>query len=135
MMAFDSSLNEDVTRTRINNIIVPGRKKKVFRVKYTNKLKGALGETDLEKGTIRINKAAHKRKNTKLYRSAGGHKKRYPELADTKYHEFMHVKHPKMWEKTIRKKTRKFIKRATKKQKQKLYRKDSIVQNFSTEHK
>ncbi len=126
-MSYNSSINEDVTRTKINRVVVPGKKRKVFRVRTNNKLKGAYAETDLEKGTITINRRKHKTDPL--------HKKRYPEMADTKIHEFMHAEHPKMHEKTVRKLTRKKLKRMSKKQKGRIYSKNTVVVNNNYEHK
>ncbi len=49
--------------------------------------------------------------------------KKYPELADTIYHEELHRKNPKLTEKQVYKKTSQAMKRLGKKAKQKLYSK------------
>jgi len=64
--------------------------KKKLKFKTDNRM-GWLGEYNEKKHTIKINKKRHK-----------GDKK---ELASTIKHELMHAKHPKMWEKTVYKKT------------------------------
>lgn len=51
-----------------------------------------MGDADKNTGKIRINLSHKKHKDKK-------------ELASTIKHELMHIKHPKMWEKTVYKKT------------------------------
>ncbi len=72
-------------------------KKKKPKIQVNNKLKGALGASEFKgkkpTGKIEINVKKHK-----------GDKK---ELASTVKHELMHVKHPKMTEKEVYKRTRK----------------------------
>lgn len=80
------------------------------------------GETDTNKKTIKINKNLSKKKPThKRPITKKAHK--YPEVADTIYHEIYHSKHPKATEKTTYKKTRFAMKKLGKKAKQKLYAK------------
>jgi hypothetical protein len=64
------------------------------------------GETDINKKTIRINKKASKKKST---------------IIDTIHHEEMHIKHPKMSEKTVRIETKNKLKRMAENKKNKLY--------------
>lgn len=94
------------------------RKKYKFVVDNRLKFKGQpiFGETDDKKRIIKINKKLSKKKTKK---KLNAHK--YPELADTIYHENLHAKHPKMTEKIAYKKTHKAIKKMDKKGKQKLY--------------
>lgn len=66
------------------------------------------GETDLEKKTVRINKS--KKKN-----------KKPGDILDTIVHEKMHIRHPKKLERTVRKETKKVIKKMGKKLKAKHY--------------
>lgn len=80
---------------------------KTYKRKVDNKMR-SYGDTDYEKKTVRINKS--KKKN-----------KRPGEVLDTIVHEKMHVQHPKMWEKTVRKKTKKVVKTMGKKIKSKAY--------------
>lgn len=82
------------------------------KFKKDNKMR-AFGETNLDTRTIKINK--------KLIKKNPDHKKRYPELADTIYHETLHLKHQKMTEREVRNKTTRDIKKMSKKQKAKLY--------------
>ena len=92
-------------------------RRKVFGIKriVDNKLKDAYGES--EGNVIRINKKAHKRMDLKrVNRNPQGTES----LVDTMVHEEMHVKHPKMHEKTVRKKAKMVVKRLTQKQKAKL---------------
>lgn len=74
------------------------KKYKGFKVKVDNNMRD-FGETDLEKKTIRINRKKSLKK--------GGHK----ELKDTLIHEKLHAKHPKMHEKTVRRKTKRKLKK------------------------
>lgn len=116
-MSYNSSINEEVTRTRINGVF--NSLKKRFRIKRDNSLKGAYGETDYGKKIIRINVKKHKKKRKP--------KKNYPELADTILHEINHVKYPKKNEKQIKKMTKKKIKRISKKQRSKLYNSKTLI--------
>ena len=118
-MSYNSSQNEDVTRTRINGVLGPKRRKK-FTIKTDNRLKGAYAETDLDRGTIKINRKRHRTKPL--------HKRRYPEIADTIYHESLHVQHPKMTEREVRKRTHRAMKRMSKKKKAALYSTQHIYQ-------
>ncbi len=67
------------------------------KISINNKLKGALGQMDTKTNKIQINVKKHK-KNGKLDKA---------ELASTIKHELMHVKHPKMTEKEVYKRTAK----------------------------
>lgn len=79
-----------------------------------NKLKSAYGETNTETKTIRINKKAHKRMDLKrINRNPNGTES----LVDTIVHEEMHANHPKMHERTVRKKAKKVVQRLSQKQK------------------
>jgi hypothetical protein len=71
---------------------------KGYRFKKDNKMRGAYGDWDGDKKIVRINKKLHK-----------NNKKR---LANTIIHEKMHINHPKMWEKTVAKKTSRIIKKS-----------------------
>lgn len=75
-----------------------------------NKMRGAYGETDFDKKLIRINKKRHAKgkvhdKRTKKNKNGSA------SMIDTIVHEEMHMKHPKMHEKTVRKLTPKVVKR------------------------
>lgn len=84
---------------------------KPYKRSVNNKLR-VLGVTDTSKRTIKINKT----RNKKAGRG---------ELIDTIAHEEMHAKHPRMHEKTIRRKTPKAVKRMKKNTKQKMYKRYS----------
>ena len=71
------------------------------------------GSFDPNTGIIRINK----RKNKKS--------KKRGELIDTIVHEEMHARHPKMYEKTVRKKTVQLLKKMSRNRKNRLYSKYS----------
>ncbi len=90
------------------------------KFKVNNKLRGAFGETDLNTGTITINKKMHAaaKKNPKKY----GLSKKETTILNTIVHENMHVKHPKMHEKTVRKLTKKKVAHMTPTAKKKAYR-------------
>lgn len=122
-MSYNSSQNSDVTKTKIDDIMNLNK----FRVKVNNRMKGSYAETDFDKRTVTINKKRHRTKPL--------HKKRYAEIADTIRHEKFHIEHPKMTEKVVRKRTGKWIKKASKKQKQKLYSTTTIYKNNSTQYK
>lgn len=83
--------------------------------KVNNKLRGAYGETDLDKGQIVINKKAHKRKGK--YNIP----KQDDSLINTIAHEEIHAVRPKMTERQVRKKTRTMLKVMHTRHKQKLY--------------
>lgn len=78
-----------------------------YKVKIDNKMR-AFGDTDFQKKLIRINKR-------KSLKSGPG------ELLDTIKHELTHAKHPKMGEKRVRSVTETVLKRATTRQKSRLY--------------
>ena len=93
-----------------------------FKIKINPKrmLKGDYAVTDLDKRIIKINKKLHKaRKNHPSWvkKNLDG----TANLADTLYHETLHIKHPKMSEKKVRQKTAKAMKSMSKSQKSKLY--------------
>lgn len=69
------------------------------------------GETDLKKGIIKINKRKARKSGSR------------GELLDSIEHEMMHVRHPKLSEKKIIKKTEQKTKRMTTKAKAKVYNK------------
>lgn len=84
------------------------------------KVKGAYGETDTNTKVIKINKAYHKSKwnhSPAVKKNKNG----TANLLDTEVHELMHAKHPKMHERTVRKKTPKKIKRMSKRAKVRVY--------------
>lgn len=89
-----------------------------YKYAVDNKL-GSFGETDLEKGTVKINKKLHAKakKNPARY----GLSKEDTSLLNTIAHEKMHTEHPKMHERTVRKNTRVALRKMAPKQKKKLY--------------
>lgn len=86
------------------------------------KLKGSYGETDFDKKTITVDKARHKKAKKQTFKQRGFSKKD-ASLINTIVHEKMHQKHPKMHEKTVRRKSRKVVKKLSPKTKKKLYAK------------
>ena len=85
-----------------------------------NKLRGAYGETDIEKKVIKVNKKAHKDKKDNSWNKWVP--KRDRTLLNTIRHEINHAQHPRMHEKNIRKLTTRQEKTMSKKQKVKLYK-------------
>lgn len=86
--------------------------KKTYKIKKDNKIR-SFGDTDIDKKVIRINKKMSKKKRRA---------KKYPEILDTIVHEAKHAKSPHMYEKNVRKHTKKAIKYMGKKVKQKYYK-------------
>jgi hypothetical protein len=92
---------------------------KAYKRTVDNKMRG-YGETDLGKHTIRINKKLSK-KDPVHKRPLNKHAKAYPEVLDTIVHERKHVEHPNMHEKTVRKLTKRHLKKMSPQQKRKNY--------------
>ena len=91
----------------------PGDLLKAYKKKVVTGTKW-FAETETGKNkVIKINK--------KLHKTHPLHKKQYPELADTIYHEKFHALHPQVTEKETYKKTHKAIKTMGRKEKNKLY--------------
>lgn len=95
-----------------------------FQVKKDNSLRGAYGETDFDKKTIRINKKKHKATNKNTKRITPN-KDGSENLLNTILHEAMHVKHPKLGERAVEKLARAMKTRMSPTQKQRLYSKVS----------
>ena len=72
-------------------------KKKKFKIVVNNKLRGDFGAMNPRTNKVEVNLRAHK-KNGKIYKA---------ELASTIRHELLHVKHPKMTEKEVYKRSAK----------------------------
>jgi len=85
--------------------------KKAQKIKYkvNNKLRG-FGETDFERRKITVNKKKNKKQGSR------------GELINTIVHEDLHLKRPKAKEKTIRTVADVKVKRMSKKEKEKLYK-------------
>lgn len=94
-------------------------RRKHFGIKRVvdNKLKDAYGETDVDTKVVKINKKAHKRMDLKR---VNPNPNGTESLIDTIVHEEMHVHHPRMHEKTVRKKAKKVVARLSQKQKSKI---------------
>lgn len=88
-----------------------------MRIVVDNKLRGAYGESDLEKGTIRINKKKHSQKG---YKRLNPDKQGNEKLHATIKHELLHHKYPEKSETTIRKMEKVAVARMTPKQKKAL---------------
>lgn len=71
--------------------------KKKWTYKIDNKMRGAYGETDLDKKVIRVNAKKHKKKSTH------GIAKQDNTIINTMVHEDLHRKHPRMSERMVRK--------------------------------
>lgn len=80
-----------------------------IKYKVNNKLR-AFGETDFEKRKITVNKKKNKKQGSK------------GELINTIVHEDLHLKKPKAKEKTIRTIADVKVKKLSKKEKEKLYK-------------
>ncbi len=72
--------------------------KKKIKISVNNKMKGSLGSSEFKKGNIPTGK---------IQINIKAHKKDKKELASTIKHELLHVKHPKMTEKEVYKKSKK----------------------------
>lgn len=90
-----------------------------FTIKKDNKLRGAYGETDFEKKTIRINKAKHKKAAKRITPNRDGSEN----MLTTILHEGMHVKHPNASERSVEKLARAMKTRLSTKQKNRIYAK------------
>lgn len=89
-----------------------------WKFKTDNKMRGAYGETDYDKKTIRVNKKRHKSaKAQRINKNAQGKES----IIDTIVHEKLHAKHPKMHEKTVRTLAKAMVARMPAKQKAKHY--------------
>lgn len=97
-----------------------------YKIKVDNGMRGIFGETDEGNRTIRINKKLHAQKS-------GGHLIKNPngteKLIGTLVHEVTHAKHPKMHERTVRKLSKKRLKKMSTKTKGKYY---AALRNGST---
>ena len=92
---------------------------KKYTYKINNKKKGLYGETDFKKKLIEVNISRHKKAKTQTYKQRGFAKKDAT-IINTLVHERMHAQHPKMHERTVRKKTRVLVNKMGDKAKQKL---------------
>lgn len=91
--------------------------RKGWQYKTNNKMRGALGSTDLDKKVITINKKKHK--DRRLMKSVP---KKQRSLINTIVHERMHAKHPKMKEKAVRRKSVAAVARMGAKAKRRAYK-------------
>ncbi len=82
-----------------------------------NKLRGAYAESDLSKGTIRVNVKRHTQSG---YKRINPTKEGNENLGSTIFHEKLHFKHPKATEKSIRKMEKKGYKKLSPKRKKQL---------------
>lgn len=83
------------------------------------------GDTDFKTRTIRVNKKKSRQQPDESYKG----KKVSGKIINTIVHEEMHAHHPQMYERTVRKQTRKVLLRLSPKQKSKLYSKYSKRSN------
>ena len=92
--------------------------KRDFKRHVDNKMKGAYGETDYAKKTIRINKKRHKSASSgRITKNRDGSES----LINTIVHEELHASHPKMKEKTVRRTALKLVTRLKPRTKKKIY--------------
>lgn len=82
-----------------------------------NKLRGAYAESDLAKGTIRVNVKRHKQAG---YKRINPTEEGHENLASTILHEKLHFRHPKAKEMNIRKMEKKGYKKLSPKRKKQL---------------
>lgn len=99
------------------------KKKKGWKFKTDNKLRGAFGETDFAKKTVRINKKKHVDKKAlarerRYNRLKNGHES----MLDTIAHELDHVAKPNATERATAKHAKQGIKKLSTRKKRKLYR-------------
>lgn len=94
-----------------------------FKVKTDNKLRGAFGETDLDKKVIRINKKRH-RANAPV-KHLTPNKDGSENLLTTIVHEGIHAKQPNKKENSVEKLARAMVSRMSPKQKSRYYAKAS----------
>ena len=92
--------------------------KRSWKRHVDNKMRGAYGETDYAKKTIRINKRRHK---SKTAARIAPNKNGTESLINTILHEETHRKHPKMKEKTVRKKATRLATALGRRAKKRLY--------------
>lgn len=99
----------------------PGELLKAYKLKTDNKMRN-YGDIDYKKKIIRVNKKLSK-KDPSHKRPVKKYASKYPEVADSIYHELDHAQYPKKNEKQVYKDTSKAMKRMSSKQKAKLYKK------------
>lgn len=99
-----------------------GKPEKPKKVKYVRdaKARGLFGDANYDTRVIRVNPKMHsaekKRAKTKTQRKNA-------RVIDTLVHETMHMNHPKMHERTVRKLTKKRVAKMSKTAKKRLYSK------------
>lgn len=95
------------------------KKSKKWKYKTDNKMR-AFGEADFDKKIIRINKKVSK-KAAKSKKKIYSFPKKESTVINSLVHETMHKDHPKMHEKTVRRKSAILVKRLSKKARAKYY--------------
>lgn len=92
-----------------------------FAVRIDNRLRGAFGETDLSKRTIRINKKKHSR--TAQVKHLTPNKDGSENILTTLVHEGIHAKNPKKKEGPVEKLARAMVSKMSTKTKARYYSK------------
>lgn len=93
-----------------------------FKYKTDNKMRGAFGETDLDKRVVRINKKKHTNpKALKNERRYNRNKDGTESILDTIVHEMGHVANPKAGEKKVEKQAKRLTKKMSPKVKKRIY--------------
>lgn len=99
------------------------KKKKGWKFKTNNKLRGAYGQTNFDTKVVQINKKKHKdKKALKKERRYNTLKDGTESVLDTIAHELGHVANPKAGERKVAKRAKKGIRKLSTRMKRKLYR-------------
>lgn len=88
--------------------------------KNDHKLRGAYGETDFKKKTIRVNRK-RARLDPKFKRPVNKNATKYPDVLATMVHELHHATHPKATERQTIKAERRKVATMSKKEKRRVY--------------
>lgn len=122
-MSYNSSQNSDVVKKGIDGLLGPKGKRRgmKFRIRHSNKIK-ALGVTDERKRTVTVNRKFHKPGD----RHRKTKSRKIPEVLRTRLHEFDHVQNPHHTERQAERQAIRLARRATKKQKKRIYSKQTI---------
>lgn len=87
-----------------------------------SKIRGSYGDTDLKTKRIRVNTALIKKDKGKGIAKTGFSKKDLTKI-NILVHETLHAKHPKMHEKTVRRRARAKVSKMSRQAKQRMYNK------------
>lgn len=94
-----------------------------WKYKTDNKMRGAYGETDFEKKTVRINKKKHTNKKAlKTERRYNRNPDGSENMLDTIVHEMSHIANPKAGERKTEKRAKRITKKLSTRTKKRIYR-------------